>query len=215
MSSLFPNGTVFSISTGYAEPVPVSAFSNSSPTVATVTGGAIADSSIVIVKSGWAALNERVARITNSTAYSVDLEGFDTSDTDLYEPGSSAGELIVVTGWQQLAQTTETSKSGGDQQFYQWQYLEDRNSTQRQRPTFKNAKSIGATFDFDDSAAWYKALVAADQKKDPIVLRGVLPNKAQMFYYVYPSFDGDPSLTMNENMKVTGTFSLIVGMTRY
>lgn len=215
MSSLFPNGTIFSISTGYAPAVPVSEYSNAKPTVATISGGAIADGSIMIVKSEWAALNERIARAANADASSVELEGFDTTDTDLFIPGGSAGELIVVTDWQQIAQTTDTSKSGGEQQFYQWQYLEDRNSTQRQRPTFKNAKAINATHDYDPDAAWYKAMVAADQRKDPIVLRGILPNKVQLLYYVYPSFDGDPSLTLNQNMQVTSTFSLITEVTRY
>ena len=215
MSSLFPNGTIFSISTAYATAVPVSEYSNGKPTVATISGGAIEDGSIMIVKSEWAALNERIARAANVTTGSVELEGFDTTDEDIFVPGGSAGSLVVVTSWQQLAQTTEISKSGGDQQFYQWQYLEDRNSRQRQRPTYKNAKAINCTYDYDAEAAWYQALVAADQRKEPVVLRGVLPNKVQLLYYVYPSVDGDPSLTMNENMKVTATYSLIGEVTRY
>jgi len=215
MSSLFPNGTIFSISTAYAAAVAVSAYSNAKPTVATISGGVIEDGSIMIVKSEWAALNERIARAANVTPDSVEMEGFDTTDEDIFVPGGSEGSLVVVTAWQQLAQTTEISTSGGEQQFYQWQYLEDRNSRQRQRPTYKNAKAINATYDYDAEAAWYQALVAADQRKEPVVLRGVLPNKVQLLYYVYPSIDGDPSLVLNENMKVRATYSLIGEVTRY
>lgn len=53
--------------------------------------------------------------------------------------------------------------SGGDQQFYQFQYVEDFNSTQHQKPTFKNAMTLTFTMDYDPSLPWYNDLIAADQ----------------------------------------------------
>lgn len=47
------------------------------------------------------------------------------------------------------------------------------------------------------------------------MLRATLPNGATIYYYVYPSFDADPSMTMNENMTNSATFSLIGDLTRY
>ena len=54
-----------------------------------------------------------------------------------------------------------------------------------------------------------------DEKAELIVLRAALPNGASIYYPVYPSFDADPSLTMNENMQNTATFSMAGKFTRY
>ena len=103
----------------------------------------------------------------------------------------------------------------GDQQFYQWQYAEDASGQQLQRPTYKNAKTLTLKLDYDPALAWYDALDKADEAKEAIVLRAVLPNNSILYYLVYPSFDADPSMDLNQNMGNTATFSLISKLTRY
>ncbi len=214
MSQQFPNGTVFSVSTALGTALNLSAISNADPAEATTTVPP-ADGTIGVLSSGWPGLNQRVARSANSASTTFDLEGFDTTDTTKYPAGAGTGTFTPVSTWVALSQVTGIEKSGGDQQFYQWQYAEDTSNQQQQRPTFKNAKSLKLTLDFDDSLAWYDALKSADEATDPVVLRAVLPNGKTLYYYVYPSFDADPSMNLNQNMQVVATFSQISPFTKY
>lgn len=214
MSSQFPNGTIFAVSTALGAAIPVIDISNANPAVASAAAPPV-DDSIVLITSNWPDLNDRVAKTDNATAGTFELLGIDTTDTTRFEPGEGDGSVRVVTSWVNLSQVRETSKSGGEQQFFTWQYLEDRSSRQRQRPTFKNAKVINLTLDYDPALAWYNALDQLDKQQQLVVLRATLPNGAQLFYGVYPSFDADPSLTMNENMTNAATFSLNSELTRY
>lgn len=214
MASQFPNGTIFAVSTVLGAPNAVSGITNTNPAVATAAAP-VADDSIVLINSNWPDLNDRIARTDNANSNSFELLGIDTTNEDRYEPGEGDGSVRVASGFVNLSQVRESTKSGGEQQFFTWQYLEDRSSRQRQRPTFKNAKVINLTLDYDPALAWYEALDTLDKAQELVVLRATLPNGAQMFYPVYPSFDADPSLTMNENMTNVATFSLAGDFTRY
>lgn len=214
MASQFPNGTIFAVSTAMGAAIPVTDITNADPAVASAASPP-ADDSIVLITSNWPDLNDRIAKTDGANSNSFQLLGIDTTDTDRYEAGEGDGSVRVASGFVNLSQVRESTKAGGEQQFFTWQYLEDRSSRQRQRPTFKNAKTINVTLDYDPALAWYEALDALDKANEMVVLRATLPNGAQMFYPVYPSFDADPSLTMNENMTNTATFSLAGDFTRY
>jgi len=160
-------------------------------------------------------LHDRVFRTADADSNTFKLAGVDTTDTQRFPAGEGIGSFKPVSTWVTLSQVRDMSKSGGEQQFFTWQYLEDKSSRQRQRPTFKTAKSITLVLDYDPALAWYDALANADAAKDSVVLRATLPNGALIYYHVYPSFDADPSLTLNENMTNTATFSLMGDLTRY
>lgn len=211
----FPNGTTFSVSTAFSAAVPVTAVSNAAPPVASAVAPP-ADGTVGLIASGWAALNDRVAKSTGMVAgTSFELEGLDTTDTVKYPAGQGAGTFTPVSTWVQLSQVTNVQKSGGTQQFYKWQYAEDPSSTQKQRPTFKDAKTLTLTLDYDPALAWYDALTKADASQEIVVLKAVLPSGDTLYYAVYPSFDADPSMDLNKNMENTATFSLVSPLTRY
>lgn len=214
MSAIFPNGTVFSVSTALGTALAVTAITNANPAVASASTPP-ADGAILIAKSGWTELNERVVRSANADSTTFELEGIDTTSLTRYPAGQGAGSVTPVTAWVDLSQVTAIEKTGGEQQFFQWRYVEDRNSRQRQRPTFKNAKVITLTLNYDPALAWYDALREADAVKDTVVLRARLPNNDELYYLVYPSFDADPSMTLDQNMQNTATFSMTTEFTRY
>lgn len=215
MSASFPNGTLLAVSTAFAAAKTVSAVTNANPAVATSTAHGLSDGAIGVFTSGWPDANDRVFRVDNSATNAFDLEGLNSTSTTRYPAGQGTGLFTPVDTWVTLSQVREFGKSGGEQQFFTWQYLEDRSGRQRQRPTFKNAKAITVTLDYDPALAWFAALSNADAARTAIVLRATLPTGALIFYSVYPSFDADPSLTMNENMTNAASFSLISDLTRY
>ncbi|KDD61073.1 phage tail protein [Bordetella bronchiseptica] len=205
---------MFSVSTGLGAAVAVSAITNANPAVASATSPPKAGT-ILIMKSGWPELNERVVRAVNTASNTFALEGIDTTKVGRFSKGQGIGTATPVSTWVDLSQVTNVAKTGGEQQFYQWRYVEDRNSRQRQRPTYKSAKFITLTLDYDPALAWYEALKEADAAKDAVVLRAKLPNHDELYYLVYPSFDSDPSMELDVNMQNTATFSMMSDFTRY
>jgi hypothetical protein len=208
MSLKFPNGAVFGISTALAAAVAASVISNANPAVATVPS-AVTEGTVLIVLSNWAALNNRVAVAGTGTSTTAPLEGIDTTDVTLFPTGEGAGSLIAATTFVDFSQQGDMSTSGGDQQFWSGQLLEDKSGRQIQIPTFRNAKVYTLPLYYDPSLPWYAAAKAADQKKEPIVLRCRLPDGDTLYYYGYLSFDGDPSIAMNNPMGNTMTFTAL------
>lgn len=205
MSSSFPNGTVFAIAPTLAAAVPITAITNANPGVASAISHGFANGAILLLNMP-SRLDQRVVRVSATAANTFALEGIDTTSTSLYPSGFGVGSAQSATGWVSLSQITDSQSSGGEQQFFQWTYLED--GRQRQRPTFKNARSLALTLDYDPLLAWHAAMLAADQAGTVYPLRATLPGGSVLYYSAYVGFDGEPSLTINENMKTTGSFSL-------
>jgi hypothetical protein len=214
MSSLFPNGTKYAISTALAAAVPITAVTNATPAVASAATPP-ADGAIAVIASGWPGLNNRIARAANPDANSFELEGIDTSSVVRFPAGEGLGQFQVVSGWTPIDQVTAPAMSGGDQQYFTFQYTEDEDGEQQQKPTTKNPRVLTLTMDYDPEKPWYEALIAADRAKVPVVLRAAMPNGYTMYYLANPSFNEVPTSNLNQNMQNVATFSLIKAPARY
>jgi hypothetical protein len=206
MSSLFPNKTVFSISTSYEAAKNISALTNADPAVATSAAHGYTDGDILLIGSGWPAINDAPARVDNAATGAFALEGFDTTDTLRFPTGAGTGTARKVLNWASLSQVLDPSTAGGEQQYYQWVYLDD--GIQRQRPTFKNARTMTIPMDYDNTLPWYDALVQADLDGETRILRAALPNGKLFYWSVVVAFDGEPTFNANQNMQVTASFSM-------
>lgn len=215
MSSRFVNGTKFAVSTQLAAAVAISALSNADPAVAN-TATPPADGSIVVVKSGWTALNETVARSAGQiAATSFQLEDVDTSNTGRFPPGEGIGTFEVASSFVSITQVRDVQTEGGDQNFFQYGYIEDESAMQRQKPTDKSAMSTLLILDYDPDLPWYATLVELDRLREPVVLRETLPSGEVILSYGYLSFNKVPTKVRNENMTVRATFSLLTDPVRY
>lgn len=208
MAGFMPNGTKYSFSTAYGEEKVISAISNTSPAVASASAPP-ADDSVVVVTSGWTELTDNVAVTDGATESGFSLVGINTTDVKRYPAGEGVGKFKAVTAWQSIDQIRDVAISGGEQQFFSYQYVEDPSSRQRQTPTNKNAMSMTINLDYDPNKAWYPALIEVDRKRDPVVLRAILPRGDAMYYYGYLSFNKVPTGSVNEHMQNVATFSLL------
>ena len=209
MSSLFPNKTIFSIGSTMAAPVAIQSISNANPGVAGSTANGYSAADILLLSSGWPELEQRPVRVITPAANTFSLEGFDTTNVTRYPTGAGAGSASKVSAWTALSQVTDVATSGGEQQYFQWVYLET--GLQQQRPTFKNARSMQMTLDYDNALAWYQALLDSDLTGNTYVLRAALPNGKLFYWSVVVGFDGEPSWNTNQNMQVVATFSQEIG----
>src|SRR5690349_2784825 len=119
----FPNGTIFSVSSALAAAVAISVISNANPAVASSATPPV-DDSIILLSSGWPDANERIFRTQAADADSFELEGLDATSVVRFPAGAGAGSFRKVSSWVTLSQVRDVAKSGGEQQFFQWQYVE-------------------------------------------------------------------------------------------
>ena len=207
MSSIFINGAQYRVSKALAVAVPVSEIANGKDPIAkTATPPTLKD--IVVLRSGWPGLDETVWRALAPTVDSFKLEEADTTDTRLYPAGKGEGGYQTVSDWFSLDQLQDVQITGGEQQYYQYQYVEDPNSRQLQKPTFKSPVVLTFTMDYDQSKPWYSELIAADRLKKLVVVEAALPDGSKTYYYGYPSFNSNPTGGKNENLRNTFVLSL-------
>lgn len=214
MAVHLPNGTTIQIAATYDADLAVSALSNAKPPVATTTGATLAAGDIVEVTSGWAKLAGRIARVASPTATEFSLDGFDTTDTDQYPAGGGAGSVRKILTWQQISQILDSSQSGGDQQYWNYNFLED-TGDERQMPTQRSAKAFTLSIADDPSLAQNAVLQAASDSRTPRALKLAFPDGSFAYWNAYVSFDSSPTLTRNQGMAVSLAITLAAQATRY
>lgn len=215
MSVSLPNGAVISIASTMAVAVSITAISNASPAVATAAGHALVDGDVVVLAvPSWPALNGRVVRVIDKADGTFALEGVDTTDTKRFPAGAITGAARKVQTWTAITQVLEANMSGGEQQFYNYQFLED-TGDERQIPTIRSARSQTLSIADDDALPHYAVLDAADAERKTRAVWLQMPNGARTYYPAYVSFSKVPTLTKNQAMALSVTLSLDAEPMRY
>ena len=147
------------------------------------------------------------------TADTFELEGRDTSNVEIYAAGNGIGSVRKITKWTQVQQVISSETSGGDMQFATWSYLED--DYEKQKPTQRAAQSFTLTIADDPDLACYPVLRKASEERNVIALRARMPDGSIILYNGYLSFNETPTMTKNEVMTVSMTFSLQSEFIRY
>lgn len=213
MAATLPNGAIFSAAKSYDPAVIITDISNSNPAIATATNHGFVVGDVVSIVSGWSSLNERAFRITAVNGDTFTLGNVDTTNTGRYPEGSGEGSAKRVTGWQQIQQVMNPSMSGGEQQFLEYQFLEE--DDQRQLPTTRSAQSITIPVADDESLPHWPVLEAADQSRELQVVKLMLRNGSEVYYNCYISVTDTPSLETNNIMTRTVTLALSGRPARY
>lgn len=213
MGYKLPNGATFEHAATYAAPLAFSAISNASSAVCTVVGATLVVGDILLVTSGWTALNNKVVRVSAATATAITLEGIDTTSTTVYPAGSGAGSLKKILTWVQIPQITDVAFSGGDQNYADIVFLEDQQG--RQLPTDKAAASMVLTVADDPTLAYVPIVQAADLAQTCQAARLNLPGTDKLYYGAYTSFSLQPAVSRNNILTRTVSLALQASPTRY
>lgn len=213
MSFRLPNGSTFDLASTYGSAITVSAITNANPAVVTATAHGLADGDIIELTSGWTALNGRLFRIANSDTNTFELEDIDTTNTARFPAAGGAGSAREITALTAVTQVTDVTTSGGEQQFFQFGFLEENDD--RQLPTTRSPQTFTITVADDSSQTFVAVAEAADQSRNPTGLRLNLPNGDIILYNGYLTISETPALARNNLMTRTMTFSLAGRPTRY
>jgi hypothetical protein len=213
-----PNGSLVHIANGYGSWKTMSALTNASPAVATLSSNdsppeKIVNGDIMEVDSGWSRLKDKIVRATNVSGTSVRLEGIDTTSTSIYAAGSGTGRVREITGWTQLLQIINSTSNGGEQQFLEYQLLEA--DGQRRIPTTKSAAGWTLTIADDPTLAGYILAKEANDDRLQRAVRVTLPSGALIFVNAYISVAQVPTLTVNELLSLEVTMSFLNEPVRY
>lgn len=213
MAYSLPNGSTFDVAASYTTPVSISTISNANPAVVSATAHGLAEGDVVLLVSGWVKLNNRSFRVGTVTTDTFVLEGVDTTDVSKYPVGAGVGSVVSAASWVQIPQITTVDFTGGDQNMYTFQFLED--DDERQFPTNKSAISLTLTVADDPAQAYVPLIEGYDESKTINILRLNLINGSTILYPSIVTISSTPSLTVNELMTRTVTLALQGRITRY
>ncbi|HFD6847596.1 TPA: phage tail protein [Enterobacter hormaechei] len=209
MAFHLPNGATVFVAPASGNPITITDISNAANAVLTLNGGTVKVGDVVLLSSPWTALDNLVGKVTAVSGSQATIGGVNTSNTKIFPTGSGSGSLRVVESadWVQIPQITEVAAAGGEQQYYQFQFLED--DTQRSLPTYKSAKTQTYTVAHDSDQPFYPLLKEADLAGDTIAVYMYVPKAKETRYWsVVPSFSGEPNPVVNQIETVTVAFAV-------
>lgn len=196
MGQVVADGSVLSLGT-LGTLKAVSAITNASSAVATLEAShGVIVGDILQFTSGWPDLDGKVVRISAVSTNDVTLEGFDTTDTTKFPPGSGTGSIKEVTGWTNIAQILTIGKAGGEQQYYNFQFLNELQG--RQIPTSKNPLAIEMKLADDITLAQNATIRAAEDSGVPQPFRLVYRNGSRTLASGYWSMAYLPDLALGQ-----------------
>lgn len=212
MSVQLPNGITWALATAYASSLTVTAASNATECVLTVTN-ALSAGDFVEYTSGWSRANGRIFRVKSPSGASLTLEGFNTSSTSLFPAGSGTGSIRKISTWTQVSQMVNLTSSGGDPQYQTYSFLED--DYDRTIPTTTSAQTIAFEVADDPTLAGQQAVAAVAITRAATALKGAFANSSVILYNGIFSFDETPTMNKNQIMTCKGGIALQGRPVRY
>lgn len=214
MAFSLPNGVTFAVATAYASSLTVTAATNATETVFTVTNSLTAGD-YVEVTSGWNRLNGRIFRLKAATGATVTLEGIDadTSSTTNFPAGSGTGSIRKINTFTQISQVLECTSTGGEPQYTTFSLLEE--DYDRQIPTTTSAQSLSMSIGDDPTLPGYIALKTIARSRAATALKATFPNGSIIMYNGIFALDETPSMTKGNVMAVNAGVALQGRPVRY
>ena len=213
MAMTLPNGSTVFIATEMEAEKSFTGASNAAECVLTATAHGLQNGDYILVTSGWGDLNGCVFKVGDVQANTVKLIGIDTTNLTRFPTGSGGGTLQKIKTWQQLLQIFEYSTSGGEQQYYDYAFMED--GISRQLPTTVSPTQISIALGDDPTLPGYQAAVKASRAGKQVPLRLNLKNGSVVVYNGYLSVNETPTTTMNEGMKIQASYAMNGRPNRY
>lgn len=197
MAVSLPNGITLAIATAYAANLTVTAATNASETVLTVTN-TLANGDYVEFISGWSRANNRIFRLKAVSGTNVTLEGLDTTTTAQFPSGSGVGTIRKINTWTQISQISGLTSSGGEPQYTTYSFLEQDFDTQI--PTTTSAQTLAMEIADDPTLPGFQALRTVAISRAQTALRATLPAGGFILYNGIWALDETPTLTKGNLM---------------
>lgn len=200
MSVTLVDGSTLSIASAYATQFTVTAITNANPAVATLSAShGIIVGDFFELTSGWPGLDGRIFRASVVATNDVTLEGIDTTDTTQYPAGSGTGTGREISTWQSVGQVISISDEGGDQQFWEYQFMDQ--LLKRRVPTVQDPVSLNLVIAQDLSLAYLSTIRTAQATQTVRAARLVFRNSARMVWNAYWALGQFPKLELGTGVQ--------------
>lgn len=167
MGFALPNGAHVYLASGYGPAITFTGATNAEHAVITVSAADdIAVGDIVHVNCNWSGIDNVIAKIDAIAENAVTLRNINTTNKNKYAAGGGSGSIRKIEEWTELPQITEVSKSGGDQNTTQIQFLSD--DRQRNLNTYKSAVSQTYSIAHDSTLPVYPLLRQLDEDEETV-----------------------------------------------
>lgn len=204
MTIRLSQGSQIAIASAYGAVKAMSAVSNANPGVATLEAAhGITDGDIYEVTSGWGRLDKRVVRADNLSTNDIDLEGVDTSDTDLYPVGSGVGSIREITSWATITQIETVNPQAPTFSFVPATTLDD--VIQKEIPGLEGVSGMDFTLFYDPALSWVATIEAASDASSLVAIRITLPDGAKIYSSCYIKMSKVPQLQSGQAIKASAT----------
>lgn len=207
-------GAKRAIAKTYGIAIAISAITNAAEAVVTLPNGhTVTAGKFVEISSSWKDLDNRIVRVKTVDADNATLEGFDTSDVELFPAGAGIGSLRIITAWDEFDNVKDVKTSGGERQWLTQQV--DGEKAERKIPSITSAVTIALDVYDDTAMPWYQTALAASKKNAPAAYRITLATGAVTVVNAYWAVNETPD--HSKNVEVTSKIDLayLTTPTRY
>ena len=188
-----PSGTILSVATAFGASKTVTAVSSAAEAVVSCAAHGYSVGDILQIYSGWGRLNRRAVRVKSVTTNDFVAQDIDTSNTELFPPGSGIGSVRKATTFTQISKYLNQSSSGGEPKPVTVQFQDEDTET-----TLNNGfTAITESFDIDADqfgSAAYVALRSLTQVQTDTLLKKTLKNGSVIYTPC--------TVALNENVKM-------------
>lgn len=207
MSITLAAGTTVAIASTYGTQFTVTAITNASSMVATLSAShGVTANDIFEITSGWPRLNTRILKAASVSTNDVTC-AVNTTSTTFYTAGSGTGTGREITAWTTITQLTkDISSSGGDPQFANTTTLDSPIETQI--PTRLTPIAISLPCYYDNSLSWVSTVQTAAETQALTAVRFSFPNGTILYgngYWAYRYVPNIADETLRGEVTVTLT----------
>ena len=213
MSYELPDNSKVEFTSDFAAAKIVTAATNASPAVLTVTGHGFTTGDEVLFNSDWENAADTLYRVTSVGVDTISLAGLDTTNLVRFPAGGGAGDVQKVSSWKTLHQVLTVDSTGGDMKTVEVNPLSSQVS--KRLPSGFNPTTVSYDVGFDATDANLAEAQALTRAQTKVGLRQTLASGATTYGYGYIGAAVMPKLAKGSANSLKVDFNLLGMPTNY
>lgn len=204
MAVISSQGLQLSIASTFGTQFTVSAISNATEAVATLSAGhGVVVNDIIELTSGWKRLTQRVVRVKTLATNDATLELVNTSATADYPAGEGIGTGREITAWTSISQLLpDVNVSGGGFRRADITQIDD--IRVKELPILAEAVTLTFSYFWDPTLSWRSTVETAARSGTVYPFR-LVKGSYRIFGNGYWGYNSEPSI---QNGVLVGTIEL-------
>jgi hypothetical protein len=193
MAVIAAQGLQLSIASAFGSQFTISALTNASEGVATLSAShGVTVGDLIEITSGWKRLSQRVVRAKTVATNDVTLEDVNTTSTTDYPAGEGVGTGREITTWTSISQLTpDISVSGGGFRRADITQIDD--IRVKELPILAEAVVLTFSYFWDAALPWRSAVETAARSGTPYPFR-IVKGSTKIYGNGYWGYSSEPSV---------------------